>query len=182
MVICSQQVYESYHKPLSTSPWHFPGPYCNGDQKPSHGLATSCCSDNWWAPSARSPHPVSDNTNPNTLYQSPRQNASEKSVCIYKHTMVADDNPNTLNQSPRQNASEKSVCIYKHTMIADDNPNTLYQSQRQNASEKRLCIYKHIMVADDKLTAICWMDLLRHNPVNSLQICLSQFCQNINSH
>ncbi len=63
MVICSEQVYESYHKPLSTSPWHFPGPYCNGDQKPSHGLATSCCSDNWWAPSAGSPHPVSDNTN-----------------------------------------------------------------------------------------------------------------------
>jgi hypothetical protein len=153
MVICSQQVYESYHKPLSTSPWHFPGPYCNGDQKPSHGLATSCCSDNWWAPSAGSPHPVSDNTDPNTLYQ-----------------------------SPRQNASEKSVCIYKHTMVADDNPNTLYQSQRQNASEKRLCIYKHIMVADDNLTAICWMDLLCHNPVNSLQICLSQFCKNINSH
>jgi len=27
-----------------------------------------------------------------TLYQSPRQTASEKSVCIYKRTMVADDN------------------------------------------------------------------------------------------
>jgi hypothetical protein len=33
-----------------TTPWYFPGPYCNGDQKPSHGLATSCCSNNWWAP------------------------------------------------------------------------------------------------------------------------------------
>jgi hypothetical protein len=87
-----------------------------------------------------------------------------------------------LYQSPRQIASEKSVCIYKHTMVADDNPKTLYQSQRPNASEKRLCIYKHIMVADDNLTAICWMELLHQNPVNSLQICLSQFCQNINSH
>ncbi len=60
-----------------------------------------------------------DNTNPNTLYQSPRQNASEKSVCIYNHTIVADDN--TLYQSQRQNASEERLCIYKQIMVADDN-------------------------------------------------------------
>jgi hypothetical protein len=35
--------------------------------------------------------------------------------------MVADDNPNTLYQSQRQNATEKRLCIYKHIMVADDN-------------------------------------------------------------